>query len=133
MAITLQALQSDGTWAVRSAFTTENAKVRAGSMKAADLEAYARSVMAQWNSTSQDRKQLRVHNSANDPTPAQRERADANKKSEITAREMGWMTSRERHGEGVESHGVVHPDGHWAADWHSAVAFHDAMAAHAAA
>ena len=44
MTITVQALQANGTWGVRSAFTTENAKVRAGSMTAADLEYLARAM-----------------------------------------------------------------------------------------
>lgn len=69
MAITVQAKQTDGTWGVRSAFTTENAKVRAGSMTAADLEALARATMSKWQQTSCDGKQLRVHNSDNDAKP----------------------------------------------------------------
>jgi hypothetical protein len=97
-------------------------------MKASDLEAKARALLGQWRSLD-DGKQLRVHNSANDPTPAQRQRRDANAKAETAARALGWMTSVERHGEGVESYGVVHPDGHWAADWRAAVVFHDALKA----
>lgn len=76
MTITVQALQADGTWGVRSAFTTENAKVRAGSMTAADLEALARATMAKWQQTSCDGKQLRVHNSDNDPKPSTKRRIE---------------------------------------------------------
>jgi hypothetical protein len=72
MAITVQALQADGTWAVRNAFITENKLVGASSLRAADLESKARRLLGQWQSTSQDGKQLRVHNSANDPAPAKR-------------------------------------------------------------
>lgn len=133
MAITVQALQVDGTWAVRNAFVTENAKVIAGSMTADELETKARKLMSQWLSTMPDGKQLRVHNSANEPTPAQRKRADANAKAETSARALGWVTTHERHGEDAGSYGVVHPNGHWAADWRSALVFHDAVAAHRAA
>jgi len=69
MAITLQALQSDGTWAVRNAFVTENKQVISGAITAADLEFKARRMMLQWQATSQDGKRLRVHNSTNDPKP----------------------------------------------------------------
>lgn len=127
MAITVQALQADGTWATRNAFTTENARVISGSMTAADLEAKAHKLMGQWQQAVQDGRQLRVHNSANDPTPAQRKRSAASAKAEIAARSLGWVTSRERHGEDAEGYGVVHPNGHWAADWQSAVVFHEAM------
>jgi len=132
MAITLQALQPDGTWAVRNAFVTENKQVVAGSLSADDLEAKARRLMGQWLATVPDGKQLRVHNSAKEPTTAQRNRSAASAKAETSARKLGWMTSRERHGEDAEGYGIVHPDGHWAADWQSAVVFHDAMAAHRA-
>jgi hypothetical protein len=130
--ITVQALQADGTWSVRNAFTTENARVISGSMSTAELEAKARNLMGQWQQTAPG-KQLRVHNSTNDPTPAQRKRSDANVKAETAARALGWLTSRERHGDVVECYGVVHPSGHWAADWRSAVVFHDAMSAAAQA
>lgn len=129
MAITVQALQANGTWSVRNAFTTENAKVQSGVMSIADLEAHARRVMSQWQQTAPDGKTLRIHNSANDPTPAQRKRTATNVKAETSARALGWMTSRERHGDVVECYGVVHPNGHWAADWQSAVVFHAALEA----
>jgi hypothetical protein len=82
MSITLQALQADCTWAVRNAFTTENAKVIGGSMKADDLETLARELMSRWNATMPG-AQLRGHNSAkahipahvrNEPAPARDER-----------------------------------------------------------
>ena len=76
MAITLQAKQPDGTWAVRNAFVTENKQVVAGSLSAADLEAKARRMMAQWQATMPDGKQLRVHDSAKDPKPALRKSSD---------------------------------------------------------
>lgn len=74
MAITLQALQPDGTWAVRNAFVTENSQVRSGALSADDLEAKARKMMAQWQATMPDGKQLRVHNSDKEPSPAERKR-----------------------------------------------------------
>jgi hypothetical protein len=77
MSITLQARQADGTWAVRNAFTTENAKVRSGSMSVSDLEVLARRTMSKWQATMQDGRQLRVHSSANDPAPAPRKRPDS--------------------------------------------------------
>lgn len=77
MAITPQAQQSDGTWAVRNAFASENRDVVAGTMKAADLEALARKKMAQWQTTYHDGKALRVHNSDNDPKPSSRRRSHA--------------------------------------------------------
>lgn len=76
MAITLQALQPDGTWAVRNAFITENKQVVAGSLSADDLEAKARKLMGQWLATVPDGKQLRVHNSAKDSSSAPRKRLD---------------------------------------------------------
>lgn len=76
MAITLQALQADGAWATRNAFVTENKQVVIGAMKAADLEAKARQLMAQWQATMQDGKQLRVHNSDKDPEPTARKREE---------------------------------------------------------
>ena len=69
MAITVQAQQADGTWAVRNAFTTENAQVRSGALKVSDLEAKARRVMAQWQQTAPDARTMRVHNSDSDPKP----------------------------------------------------------------
>ena len=98
MTITLQALQADGTWAVRNAFVTENARVISGSMSAADLETKAHRLMSQWQQTMPDGRQLRVHNSANDPTPAAHKRASDNAKAETAARSLGWMTAKERHG-----------------------------------
>lgn len=118
MTITLQAKQANGTWAVRNAFTTENAKVVAGSMTADELETKARKLMAQWQATMQDGKQLRVHNSDNDPKAAARK----TKPEEIAARALGWVTEFERHGVD-DHHGVVHPRGYWAPDWRAAVAF----------
>lgn len=72
MAITLQARQPDGSWAVRNAFVTENKQVVAGSLSADDLEAKAARLMAQWQATMPDGKQLRVHNSDKDPKSAKR-------------------------------------------------------------
>lgn len=120
MAITLQARQADGTWAIRNAFVTENKQVTIGAMKAADLEAKARAVMAQWQATMQDGKPLRVHNSDNDPKPARRLPS-----SEATARADGWRTTQEAHGDGAESYGVVHPDGRWAPDFEAATRMRD--------
>lgn len=81
MAITVQALQDDGTWAVRNAFKTENAKVISGAMKAAELEADARRVMGQWSSAMPDGRQLRVHNSDKDPKAEPKPRTAANSKT----------------------------------------------------
>lgn len=120
MAITLQALQADGTWATRNAFVTENKQVTIGAMKAADLEAKARALMAQWQATMPDGKALRVHNSDNDRKPAARATSFESK-----ARQQGWRTTQEAHGDGTESYGVVHADGRWAPDFESALAFHN--------
>ena len=114
MAITVQAQQKDGSWAVRNAFITENAAVSAGSMSAADLEAKARKVLAQWSANYPDGQQLRVHNSDNDPKPAKR---TSRSYSETNARAAGWRTTQEAHGDDAESYGVVHPDGRWAPDF----------------
>lgn len=69
MAITLQALQADGTWSVRNAFVTDNKMLERGLIRVDELEAKARKLMAQWQATCQDGRQLRIHNSANGPKP----------------------------------------------------------------
>lgn len=90
MAITVQALQADGTWAVRNAFITENKQVIAGSMRAGDLEARARRVAGQWSSTMQDGRQLRVHDSDKEPKVEQKPRQTSKPASdwEITKAEL---------------------------------------------
>lgn len=102
MTITVQALQADGTWAVRSAFVTENKQVQAGSLKADDLEAKARAVIAKWQATMQDGKQLRVHNSDKDPKPATRKPAPKfqgvkieQNESDFFADDLGYFDIRE--------------------------------------
>lgn len=94
MAITLQAQQADGTWAVRNAFIVENARVIAGSMQASDLEAKARRIMAQWQSSYPDGKQLRVHNSDRTP-PAKRSKSSdwSDDTVEMTDEELEELTA----------------------------------------
>ncbi|MEN6535680.1 MAG: hypothetical protein ABFD89_18595 [Bryobacteraceae bacterium] len=75
MAITIQARQADGSWATRTAFIDDNKRVQAGSMKAEDLEWKARGLLRKWQ-TLDDGKQLRVHNSDNDPKPQFRRPSD---------------------------------------------------------
>ena len=125
MAITVQARQANGEWHVRNAFIDDNKLVIAGSMKKDDLLRKAQKVCEQWRAYD-DGKQLRVHDSEADPKPESRKVAT---KSETAARALGWRTTQEAHGDGAESYGVVHPRGHWAADWRSAVAFHGALSA----
>lgn len=105
MAITVQARQADGTWAVRNAFITENKAVLAGSMNAADLEAKARKLMSQWQQTMQDGRQLRVHNSDNDTKPsANTEKTYGALK--VTEREYQAARKVANHGTGILSEGA---------------------------
>jgi hypothetical protein len=59
--ITLQALQTNGTWATRNAFTSENALVDCGAMSRADLIELAQAAARRWHTTHDAVATLRVH------------------------------------------------------------------------